>query len=265
MGVNRRDFLKIAGVSLAGLGAGPAINLLPGQGTETLARQAEAPLAVGRHWAMVIDLNKLTEDDVKACVKACHQEHNVPDIRNLDGSVNTKEEIKWLWPEKFHNAFPDKASEFTSEQFEKKQFLVLCNHCDDPPCVRVCPTKATFKREEDGIVMMDMHRCIGCRFCMAACPYGSRSFNWGDPRPYIEKANPEYPTRVKGVVEKCNFCAERLAKGQHPACVEACTSGAIVFGDLDNPESGVRKLLKENYTIRRKTGLGTGPNIYYIV
>lgn len=263
MGFDRRDFLKIAGISALTLGAKPAFDLLaPGQ---ALAQsEAEAPLAAGKRWAMVIDINKLTDEDIQACTEACHSVHNVPDIRRLDGSVNGKEEIKWIWPEPFHNAFPDQAGEFTDEVAEEKRFLVMCNHCTNPPCVRVCPTKATFKRE-DGIVMMDMHRCIGCRFCMAGCPYGSRSFNWGDPRPYIKNTNPTYPTRMKGVVEKCTFCTERLAEGKFPACVEACQSGALVFGDLENPESEVRKLLREHHTIRRKPSLGTGPNVYYIV
>lgn len=123
--------------------------------------------------------------------------------------------------------------------------------------------------------MMDMHRCIGCRFCMAACPFGARSFNWGDPRKYIkeEEQNPEYPTRAQGVVEKCQFCAERLAKGQLPACVEAAREvcekkgkePALVFGDLDDPNSEIRQVLRSHYSIRRKPELGTHPNVYYVV
>ena len=99
---------------------------------------------------------------------------------------------------------------------------------------------------------------------MAACPYGSRSFNFRDPRPFIAEKNPEFPTRTKGVVEKCNFCAERLAVGKMPACVEA-SKGAMAFGDLEDPESEVRELVKTNYTIRRKQSLGTSPSVYYIV
>jgi molybdopterin-containing oxidoreductase family iron-sulfur binding subunit len=99
---------------------------------------------------------------------------------------------------------------------------------------------------------------------MAACPYGSRSFNFRDPRPFIEEINPAFPTRMRGVVEKCNFCAERLAVGEKPACVEA-SNGALAFGDLYDPDSEVRELLKNNYTIRRKSELGAGPAIYYIV
>ncbi|MBI5062227.1 MAG: 4Fe-4S dicluster domain-containing protein, partial [Desulfatitalea sp.] len=170
------------------------------------------------------------------------------------------------WETHFHSAFPDSANRFTSEEAEQRPYLVLCNHCQNPPCVRACPTQATFKRESDGVVMMDMHRCIGCRFCMAACPYGSRSFNFVEPlKGLVEKEiNLKYPRRMKGVVEKCTFCVERLAEGQMPACVEA-SGGAIVFGDLEDPESEVRQVLRENFTIRRKQSLGTEPCVYYIV
>ncbi len=148
-------------------------------------------------------------------------------------------------------------------------FLVLCNHCEKPACVRVCPTQATFKRKQDGIVMMDMHRCIGCRFCMAACPYGARSFNYFDPRkaPNLaaEIPNREYPTRTKGVVEKCTFCTERLAFGNMPACVEAAPKGGLVFGDLEDKNSEVRKIVETRYTIRRKPEVGTGPSVYYLI
>jgi molybdopterin-containing oxidoreductase family iron-sulfur binding subunit len=99
---------------------------------------------------------------------------------------------------------------------------------------------------------------------MAACPFGARSFNFRDPRPFLKETNSDFPTRMKGVVEKCNFCAERLAVGKMPACVQA-SNGAIAFGDLDDPKSKVRRLLKRNYTIRRKQNLGTEPSVYYIV
>jgi molybdopterin-containing oxidoreductase family iron-sulfur binding subunit len=113
--------------------------------------------------------------------------------------------------------------------------------------------------------MMDWHRCIGCRYCIVACPYGSRSFNWTDPRPHIPNMTTEYPTRMRGVVEKCTFCEERVAKGRLPACVEVCTNDEIVFGDLNDPESKVRHLLAERLAIRRKPDLGTHPEVYYIV
>ena len=116
--------------------------------------------------------------------------------------------------------------------------------------------------------MMDFHRCIGCRFCMAACPYGSRSFNWRDPRPFIAKdtENKDFPTRTRGVVEKCNFCAERLRVGLLPACVEACgETKAMVFGNLNDPNSEIRQMLKEHHTIQRNPSLGTHPSVFYIV
>jgi molybdopterin-containing oxidoreductase family iron-sulfur binding subunit len=100
---------------------------------------------------------------------------------------------------------------------------------------------------------------------MAACPYGSRSFNWVDPRPYIAEQNPDFPTRTKGVVEKCTFCDTRLAQGKLPACVETCPQQALIFGDLEDANSQVRRLLKSSYALRRKPELGTEPEIYYIV
>jgi molybdopterin-containing oxidoreductase family iron-sulfur binding subunit len=99
---------------------------------------------------------------------------------------------------------------------------------------------------------------------MAACPFGARSFNWKDPRPFIKKVNSLFPTRTKGVVEKCNFCAERIAMGLKPACVEA-SNGALAFGDLEDSSSEVRKILNSRYAIRRKPDLGTGPSVYYII
>jgi molybdopterin-containing oxidoreductase family iron-sulfur binding subunit len=209
---------------------------------------------------MVVDTRKcLREAGCTDCVGACHLVHNVPDIGSR------KEEVKWIWKERFEHAFPETEHEFMSADILHQDVLLMCNHCDNPPCVRVCPTQATWKRESDGIVMMDMHRCIGCRYCMAACPYGSRSFNWRDPRPSIAKIDEGFPTRTKGVVEKCNFCAERLARGTAPACVEACKAGALVFGDLDDESSEVRRLLKTHFNIRRKPGLGTEPEVFYLV
>jgi len=204
------------------------------------------------------------------CTKACNKAHSIP-----TEIIEPQDEVKWIWPEKYEDVFPDQAHKHTEERLAGKPVLVLCNHCTDPPCVRVCPTKATWKREEsDGIVMMDMHRCIGCRYCIAACPYGARSFNWRDPRDFIKPENRHstYPRRSKGVVEKCNFCAERLRDGDEPACVNAVKTlaerrpevkNALVFGEFSSPD--VRKALNENHTICRRFSLGTGPNVFYIV
>jgi molybdopterin-containing oxidoreductase family iron-sulfur binding subunit len=265
MRVDRREFLRIGGLAtVAGLVAGSG-GLFTGRAAEAshgeaaAGAAAESPLRYG----MVIDTRYFdTEQKFSRAVDACHGIHNVPDLGN------PKDEIKWIWKTPFAHAFTGIAHKYMSEK--TGDVLVLCNHCENPPCVRVCPTKATFKAA-NGITMMDFHRCIGCRFCMAACPYGARSFNWRDPRgrdangaPFIKKVVPEFPTREKGVVEKCSFCEERLAVGKSPACVEA-SPGGMTFGNLHDPASEVRQVLKHNSTIQRKTELGTNPSVFFIV
>jgi Fe-S-cluster-containing dehydrogenase component len=254
MKMDRRKFLKMTGMTaVMGFGLRHPLDMV------AYAQLPESSPLTARRWGMVIDLNKcLKEEGCRDCINACHLAHNVPDFGN------PKDEIKWIWKDSFEHAFEDQDNEFVEEELRHAPTLLLCNHCDNPPCVRVCPTKATWKRE-DGIVMMDWHRCIGCRYCVAACPYGSRSFNWRNPRPFIKDIQEDYPTRMKGVVEKCTFCEERLAMGELPACVEKCKPKALTFGDLDDPESEVRKLLESNYSIRRKSGLGTRPDVYYLV
>ncbi len=258
---NRRSFLKIGGICALGLGALPVTKALA---RKALPQVSDFPEALkANQWAMVVDMKKCWEQadrDCKDCILACHQYHNVPDIGTI------KEEIKWLWQESYHDTFHDQATKFNIANIEHNPIMVLCNHCTSPPCVRVCPTKATFKDKKSGIVKMDYHRCIGCRFCMAGCPYGARSFNFRDPIPYIKtELNMAYPARERGVVEKCSFCTERLARGLFPACVEACRHGALTFGDITDADSPVRKLLAENYSIKRRPELGTGPNVYYII
>lgn len=262
MAVERRTFLKATG--LAAL-----LGILRGQSTGAQVRNEprflpEAGALEAKRWAMVVDLRKCRcEEGCTDCIEACHHTHNVPDLHN------PRHEIKWIWTERYEEAFPSQENKYLKEGLKHNPVLVFCNHCDNPPCVRVCPTKATWSRE-DGIVMMDWHRCIGCRYCIAGCPYGSRSFNWIEPWPRpFEKSrdipNPEFPTRTKGVVEKCTFCDERLAKGLLPACVEACNEHALIFGDLEDPGSEVRELLRSHFSVRRKPGLGTQPEVYYIV
>jgi molybdopterin-containing oxidoreductase family iron-sulfur binding subunit len=261
MAVNRREFMRIAGLSAVGAAAGTTLHALAQD------HPSEQSSLSGQRWAMVIDVKKcLRQDGCRQCIQACHQAHNVPQFDNV------RHEVKWIWKDKYEHGFPNQHHEYAEEDLKGQDVLVLCNHCDKPPCVRVCPTKATFRRDNDGIVMMDMHRCIGCRFCVAACPYGSRSFNWVDPRgkradgtPLIDPLNPDFPTRCKGVVEKCNFCAERLARGELPACVDVCPENALLFGDLADPDSEVRQVLRTRHTIRRLPGLGTKPQVFYIV
>jgi molybdopterin-containing oxidoreductase family iron-sulfur binding subunit len=273
MSESRRRFLKELGCTALGAGIGlpllDRVERAAAAAPGTSSARAAAPAST-RQWGMVVDVEKCLSPDVqKACIDACRREHNVPRI------PDPKEEVKWTWTEPYEDIFADEVHAHTPPNARRAPVIVMCNHCTDPPCVKVCPTGATFKRASDGIVMMDEHRCIGCRFCMAACPFESRSFNWRDPRPYVERdANgkmlSDYPTRTKGVVEKCTFCAARLREGLPPACVEAADQvpggqGALTFGDVNDPDSDVSRILRERNTVCRKEILGTGPNVYYIL
>jgi Fe-S-cluster-containing dehydrogenase component len=254
MAIGRRRFFELTGLPILGAVATRALPISAEEPASTGVRALS-----GKRWAMVVDVARcLREKGCDRCIRACHSRHNVPDV----GSG--KDEVKWIWREPLRDALPDQFDPYLPEPVRDATTPVFCNHCDIPPCVRVCPTQATWKRG-DGVVMMDWHRCIGCRYCMAACPYGSRSFNWRDPRPFLKTVDPGFPTRTKGVVEKCNLCEERLARGEAPACVEACEEKALVFGDLRDGGSAVRKILSERAARRRRPALGTEPSVYYLL
>jgi len=266
MDENRRSFLRKAGCTALGLGCGlPLLSTGCSDSRQGSAGQGSS------QWAMIIDVQKCLDKKVReASAKACHLQHNVPEISD------PKREIKWIWEENYEDAFPDQvhAQAKAALKASPVPVLVLCNHCTEPSCVRVCPTGATWKRQSDGVVMMDMHRCIGCRYCMAACPYGARSFNWSDPHAHVAQDGQgeylsDYPIRARGVVEKCTFCAERIrleGPDTKPACVLAANEvveGAMRFGKLDSAE--IRQILRNQRTICRRVGLGTEPNVFYIV
>ncbi len=164
----------------------------------------------------------------------------------------------------------------------RMDFLPLsCQHCESPACQKVCPTGATYSTE-DGTVLIDFERCIGCRYCFAACPYGVRQFNWKDPkalkadfldtdygypadtREGSEKRLVYTQNRPVGVTEKCTFCAQYTQQGIDPACVRACPQKARIFGDLDDPESAPSKILESKQAIRLKEEYGTRPKVYYV-
>ena len=252
MNSSRRYFLKVASLSTFALAAGAVKAEAAGSSYEVSPTELKA-----KRWAMVIDTRRFQNpEDMRPIIEACHKEHNVPTIPG-------PKEVKWIWDDTFEHAFADDPSPMLPKEVEERRFFLMCNHCTNPSCVRVCPAGATYITP-GGLVAIDYHRCVGCRFCMAACPYGSRSFNFQDPRPFIKNLNPTYPTRMRGVVEKCTFCVERLEKGLMPACVEA-SNGAILFGDLNDPNSVVRQALAKNFSIRRKPSLGTDPGVYYII
>jgi Fe-S-cluster-containing dehydrogenase component len=144
---------------------------------------------------------------------------------------------------------------------------VQCHHCENAPCTKVCPVRATW-REEDGIVVIDYDRCVGCRCCMAACPYGARRFNWGKPHLPDADVNPEMHylgnrPRPAGVVEKCTFCIQRVRKGLYPACVEICPTGSRKFGNLLDPNSEIRYVMEHKRVFIFKEELNTQPRFYY--
>lgn len=208
-----------------------------------------------KRYGMAIDLRRCV--GCEACTIACKQENHTPP--GVAYAKVIKEEI---------GEYP----------YVRRRFLpVLCNHCENPPCVDVCPVGATWKREEDGIVVVDYDLCIGCRYCIAACPYGARYFDFGDnyhePMDEFERQpSPEYGEyRVRapntspiGNVRKCTFCLHRLARGEQPACVQTCMPRARIFGDLNDPESEISRLVAERRGFRLKEELGTEPSVYYL-
>ncbi|MCL5022815.1 MAG: 4Fe-4S dicluster domain-containing protein [Nitrospirae bacterium] len=201
----------------------------------------------------------------RRCVYACVEENNQskdPQIHWITVLRFRKGE-KWVdleGSEKYYN--PPMVP-------EKDYFYmpVQCQQCENPPCVRACPTQATWK-EPDGIVVVDYNWCIGCRYCMAACPYGARHFNWSEPGRKPEEINPNTHylgnrPRFRGVVEKCTFCIQRTRNGRYPACVEACPVGARKFGNLLDPASEMRYLIEHKRVFRLKEELNTNPKFYY--
>jgi len=144
---------------------------------------------------------------------------------------------------------------------------IACQQCKNPPCVKTCPVEATWT-EPDGIVVVDYNWCIGCRCCMAACPYGARHFNWGKPSIPKDEINPDTEylgnrPRMRGVVEKCTFCIQRVRKGQYPKCVEVCPVGARKFGNLLDPDSEIRYILENKRVLVLKEELNTQPKFFY--
>ncbi len=195
------------------------------------------------------------------CVSACVQENNLSRdtqyIRVLEMDQGSLD---------LHAA--DHYYDHSTVPVPGKYYLPMqCMHCDNPPCVTACPVEATWK-EPDGIVVVDYDWCIGCRYCMTACPYSARHFNWGDPvlAPEEMTTDTHYlgnRPRPKGVVEKCHFCVQRTREGLQPACQEACPTGARIFGNLLDPDSEIRYVLENKAVFRLKEDLGTEPKFWY--
>jgi molybdopterin-containing oxidoreductase family iron-sulfur binding subunit len=244
--MDRREFLTATGgVLVAGGSSVHAVRLLT---TSSVSRTGAKGPATKRKWGMVINLNKCRED-CTACLEACREENNVA----FHG--DSRWDVHWIRKVTVRSE--------SAGQITEKQVLLLCNHCDRPPCAQVCPVQATYKRD-DGIVIVDHHRCIGCRYCMIACPYNARYFNLKESE---EWPNKEFPKRSHGVAEACTLCTHRLERNQQPACVETCARrgfGALTVGDLNDPESDVSKLIASHSTKRIREDLGTEPKVHYI-
>lgn len=256
--LSRREFIGLLGLAgLAPVAAGLASRLWPRRGPAAeLPRGASGDGSSPHRWAMVIDQGACI--GCNYCTYGCIAANDVrPDPTTTWNVVNIQAELAG-----------------------GKVYLPRpCMHCENPPCVGVCPVKATYRRP-DGLVVMDYNRCIGCRYCMVACPYEARHFNWESwtgENPYTPQfGSVEVPRRPRGVVEKCTFCIQRIDRGlalgltpgvdrqATPACVVECPVEARFFGDLNDPNSKVSQLLATRPHLRLREDLGTSPRVYYL-
>jgi len=237
--LKRRRFMSAAAAA-AGVALAPGVTLY---GVGAGAREPDAPASPAIRWGMLIDVNRC-DSQCNACVTACNEENGL----TSHGRPST--DAQWIRTVRVRD--PKTGAE--------KHVPVMCQHCAEPPCVDVCPTGASFRRA-DGIVLVDKHICIGCRYCMLACPYKARSFiheNLVDQKPYAP--------RGKGTVESCTMCVHRVDAGGTPACVEACGetgNGAMLFGDLNDPDSEISRRIAAYATRQIRGDLGVDPGVRY--
>ena len=256
--INRRDFLKYAGLTGGGILVAKLFasgRVSPLDAVDAVASDAASAAQSKHRWAMVIDLGKCI--GCNYCTYACKAVNDIPG------------EAQW-------NTVSVEGQTTKGPTYLPRQ----CMHCENAPCVEACPVKATFHRA-DGLIAMDYGKCIGCRYCEIACPYGARVFDWQDPtklqNSYVPKWGvPEIPRRPRGIVEKCTFCAHRIDRGlaggqmpgvdreATPACVNVCPVGARLFGDLNDPHSPVSQALAKRRSFRLREDLGTNPRVYYL-
>jgi Fe-S-cluster-containing dehydrogenase component len=253
--LSRRDVLKllgIAGVSAAAAKVFIDSPLLPFHLVQVPEQERDDRFT--HAWGMVIDLENCI--GCGYCTNACQATNNLPDY------------IQW-------NVITTEQTSYGREYFLPRP----CLHCDNPPCTDVCPVGATYKRD-DGLVVMDYDKCIGCRYCQVACPYGARAFNWRAPEKGSfspDWGDPEVEQRPRGVVEKCTFCIQRIDEGLArgltpgedpdvtPACCVACPASARFFGDLNDAHSRVSFLLQDRPYLRLRDDLGTATRVYYLL
>jgi len=235
MSISRREMLTASAAALAGAMVAPGLRLVE----LAVAKSPEEAVTAMRRWGILVDVAKCNDCD--ACVTACREENG------WQGHNRPATDAQWI----------RKVTLKDKETGYVQTLPLMCQHCEHPPCVDVCPTGASFKRA-DGIVLVDKHICIGCRYCMMACPYKARSFVHEDTTG--QKA---YAPRGKGTVESCTLCVHRVDDGRIPACVEACSKDghqALVFGDLKDANSDIRKRLAavSSTQLRPDLNLNTG-------
>jgi Fe-S-cluster-containing dehydrogenase component len=220
-------------------------------------------------WGMAIDLDRCT--GCQACVAACHAENNLP-LSDPESAAKGRA-VHWIRVDRYYEGeFPD---------IRVKYMPVLCQHCDEAPCEPVCPVYATYQNPE-GLNVQVYNRCVGTRYCANNCPYSVRFFNWFDPvwpSPLDLQHNPDVSIRMGGVMEKCTFCIQRIKRAEgeateekrpvadgevQPACVQSCPAEAMVFGDLNDPESKVSRLAGSGRSTRLLEELGTKPKVFYL-
>jgi len=239
--MNRR---KLIGGAIATAGA---VTVAPGVILHAVAGNTQKSTGASseKRWGMVIDTNKCS-DGCSACVDACNTEHN------LTGFDRPATDAQWIRTVKLKDM----------QTGHINRMVMMCQHCEFPPCVDVCPTNASFKRV-DGIVLVDRHRCIGCRYCMMACPYKARSF----VHEALENQSVSAP-RGKGCVESCTMCVHRVDAGKTTtACQDACQKeghAAIVFGDLNDPKSKISQVLKANNSTQIRADLELNTGVRYL-
>jgi dimethyl sulfoxide reductase iron-sulfur subunit len=260
-GLDRRRFLKILGLGAVGVAPLPTLPSLlrsvNGKGSvRSHGETARAPTGRIRQWTMIIDLRFCdgcqSQGTAPQCTRACIESRFVPEPQE--------------WIEAYEAELPGGGTQFVPTP---------CQQCQNAPCVNVCPVGATFHTPE-GTVLIDQERCIGCRLCMAACPYDRRFFNWGTPpvppESLLADYSPEHQAPMKkGVVVKCDFCPDVARAGSLPYCVQGCPNNAIYYGDLEedvatNGEdiAAASRLLSQNQAYRQKENMGTKPRVYYI-
>ncbi len=234
--LNRRDFIKTTTATTASVAT-----IASGITLTTFAANAnENPVTNEKRWGMLIDTNRLTEANIDGMVTACKKEHGWGSEAHSTGDQKSN----WIRKLKVKDKATGKVTSLP----------LMCQHCEEPPCVDVCPTNASMKRE-DGIVLVDRHLCIGCRYCMMACPYDARSFVHED----LTDQKEDMP-RGKGTVESCTLCVHKVDKGEAPACVASVNSDAVIFGDLYDANSKINQTLKkvQSAQIRADLNLNTG-------